>query len=149
MVISIEYLAVIAAILVFVFQSLFKFGKLSGKVDILDENICFIRDYLLCKGADITHFKQNSPIGFENENGENLLSSEWKEKIKIVESKSPLSKDPLNTAVYLTNRIGFIEFFDEAKKNKIDVTTLIISSAIFFNKIHKVEMGKDVDLSKL
>lgn len=147
MVISIEYLAVIVVILVFVFQSLYKFGKLSGKVDILDENICFIRDYLLCSGADIKHFKQNSPIGFENESGENLLSLEWKEKLKCIESKSALTDDPLNTAVYLTNTIGLIDFFDEAKKNDVDVNTLIISSAIFYNEVHREEVRKDVDLS--
>ena len=147
MVISIEYLAVIAAILVFVFQSLFKFGKLSGKVDILDENICFIRDYLLCKGADIKHFKQNSPIGFENDCGENLLNSEWKQKLRNLKHKKSISDDPLNTAVHLTKVIGFIDFFDEAKKNNIGVNTLIISSAIYYNKVHQVEMGKDVGLS--
>jgi hypothetical protein len=137
MVMSVEYLAIIAAILVFVFQSLYKFGKLSGKVDALDENVCFIRDYLLCRGAEIKHFKQNSPIMFENENGENLLNLKWKEKLKLLESKSVLSDDPLDTAVYLTNMIGLIEFFDEAKKNNIDVNTLIISSAIYYNKVHQ------------
>lgn len=139
MVVSIEYLAVVGAMLVFVFQSIFTFGKMSGKVNALGENVFWIRDYILHCGADIKHFKQNSPIGFENEDDENLLSLEWKEKLKSLELKSRLSNNPLDIVVHLTNAIGLVECFEEAKTKNIDVNTLILSSAIFYNNFHQEE----------
>lgn len=142
MVISVEYLAVVVAILVFVSQSLYKFGKLSGKVTILDENICWIRDYLMCSGLDMKHFKRNSPIGFENETGENILPLQWKEKLKTLKLEMALTTDPLHTATYLTNAIGLFEFFEEANILDIDINTLILSSAIFYNDFHQEEQEK-------
>lgn len=149
MIITIEYLAVVVAILVFIFQLLYKFGKLSGKVTMLDENVCWIRDYLMCSGLDMKHFKQNSPVGFEKEDGENILPLQWKEKLKTLKMNVPVTMDPLRTATYLTNTIGLFNFFEEANDLDIDINTLILSSAIFYNKMHQAEMGKDVDLSKL
>lgn len=136
MIVPLEYVAFLSAMIVFIAQYIYGFGKLTGKVSGLEENVSWIRNYLLCKGANLKLFRQQSPIDFASVYGENILSETWKERLRELKKESPIKGDPFDTAVWLTESIGFPEFANEAGREKIEMETLLIASAIFYTKLN-------------
>lgn len=130
-------MAGLGAIIVFIAQYIFYFGKLTGKVNSLSENVSWIRDYLLCSEANLKFFQQHSAIDFHSEIASlTLLSATWKSKLaSIAKKKSVKIDDPFDIIVELTKEIGFVEFANEAERDNLAVNTLMIASGIYYKKI--------------
>lgn len=136
MILPLEYFAFGSAMIIFVAQYIYGFGKLTGKVNGLEENISWIRNYLLCKGADLNLFRQQSPIDFAFGHGEEILSETWKKELRGLKKQPHIKDNPFDSAVWLTDLIGFPAFANEAGREKIEMETLLIASAIFYTKLN-------------
>lgn len=139
MIVGIEHIAAVGVFVVFVAQYIYGFGKLSGKVTGLEENVSWIRNYLLCSGANLNLFKQCSAIDFASIEGEELLSERWKDKLRNLKTQSIKLDNPFVSMVGLSEYIGFVDFSNEAKLEEMELNTLLIASGIFYNKMRKGE----------
>ena len=126
-----EYLAVLGGI-AFIVQYVFVLGKLVGRLDSLDENVKWIRNYILVKPADDRYFQECSPVTFK----EDILTKEWKETLNELKIKE--KKHMLDYVVDIMGHFGPLKLKQAAREHAVDLDTFLLACSVYlFNRFNE------------
>ena len=138
----IEYVIVIVSAIAFLGQYIYVLGKLSAKMQNCEKNVEWIRDFLLTKCTDSTHFKQESAIQV-NGNLEKAIPISWKDTLDIVNIDTANCKSPIDCVVALSENQGHIRLKHQAERLGIPHNDFLLASGIYlYNKQLKEKNGK-------
>jgi len=126
-----EYIALLSAI-GFVVQYVFVLGKLVGRLDSLDENVKWIRNYILIKPADDRYFQECSPVTFK----EDILTKEWKESLDNLKIKK--KEHVLDYVVDVMGHFGPLKLKQAAREHAVDLDTFLLACCVYlFNRFNE------------
>ena len=130
----IEYVIVIASAIAFVGQYIYVLGKLSAKMQNCEKNVEWIRDFLLSKCTDSTHFTQNSDIKI-NEKLADIIPISWSDTLDGANINIKKCQSPFDCVVKISDNQGMIRLKKMAEKLGIPFNDFLLSSGIhLFNK---------------
>ncbi|RLI52263.1 MAG: hypothetical protein DRP09_18355 [Candidatus Thorarchaeota archaeon] len=121
-----EYLAVIGSI-AFIVQYVFVLGRLVGRLDSLDENVKWIRNYIFFKSADDRYFQECSPVTFK----EDILSKEWKKALDSIKVKK--KENTLDYVTDITKHFSPLKLKQAAREHAIDLDTFLLACSVYLH----------------
>lgn len=128
---------VIISIIAFIAQYIYVLGKLAAKMQECEKNIEWIRDFLLTKCTDGTHFKQDSAIQV-SEKLEKSIPLSWQDTLDVANIDVGKCKSPIDCVVALCMNQGHIRLKKQAERLDIKHNDFLLASGVYlFNKIHK------------
>jgi len=135
----IEYVLVAGSIIAFIGHYIYVLGRLSAKMQNCERNVEWIRDFLLTKCTDSTHFKQESAIQV-NEDLEKAIPMSWKDTLNIIDVNIERCKSPIDCVVALSKKHGHIRLKHQAERLDIPHNDFLLASGIYlYNKVHRKE----------
>ena len=128
-------LAIITGI-AFIAQYIYVLGKLTAKMQSCEKNIEWIRDFLLTKCTDVTHFSQESAIRVSAALEKSMPIS-WKDTLDVADIDTEKCKTPIDCVVALSKNQGAIRLKNRAEKLGIPHNDFLLASGVYlFNKTH-------------
>ncbi|MCK4258110.1 MAG: hypothetical protein KAX49_03985 [Halanaerobiales bacterium] len=125
-----EYIIAIGAAGMFLVQYLFILGKLSGRVQSCEDNIKWVRDFLLTSNINTKCFSQSSAIKISKEL-DKLLPLSWTDTLHVIGRQLKKCNSPFEYVVQLTDKEGFISLKKRAEKYGIPLEAFLLASATF------------------
>ena len=131
----IEYVIIaVGSGIAFIAQYVYVLGKLSAKMQNCESNITWIRNFLLAKCTDSTHFTQESDIE-TSKSFDNLIPIDWKDTLDSANIDIRKCNDSFDCVVKLSENQGMIRLKKRAEKLGIEFNSFLLGSAIhLFNK---------------
>ena len=136
----IEYVLVAGSIVAFISHYIYVLGKLSAKMQNCEQNVTWIRNFLLSKCTDSTHFSQNSDIKINDELS-NLIPVSWCDTLDGANIDIRKCKNPYDCVVKISENQGMIRLKKRAERLDIPFNDFLLSSGIhLFNKGKKQKL---------
>ena len=133
----IEYILVAGSVIAFIGHYIYVLGKLAARVQNSEENIEWIRNFLLSKCTDSTHFTQKSAIKI-NDTLNDLIPISWCDTLDGADIDIRKCKDPYDCVVKISENQGMIRLKKRAENLNIPFNDFLLSSGIhLFNKQKK------------
>ena len=134
----IEYVIIaVGSVIAFIAQYVYVLGKLAAKMQNCEENVTWIRNFLLSKCTDSTHFTQNSDIKV-NEELSGIIPLSWSDSLDGANIDIQKCQDPFDCVVKISDNQGMIRLKERAEKLNIPFNDFLLSSGIhLFNKQKK------------
>ena len=130
----IEYVLVAGSIVAFIGHYIYVLGKLSAKMQNCEKNVEWIRNFLLSKCTDSTHFTQESDIKINEELGK-LIPLSWQDTLNGANIDIRECRDPFDCVVKISENQGMIRLKKRAEKLGIEFNSFLLASGIhLFNK---------------
>lgn len=132
-----EYIAAIGIGVAFIAQYIYMLGKLSAKMQSCEKNVEWIRDFLLSKCTDSTHFNQESAIQV-SEKLEGTIPLSWRDTLDGANINVDKCKTAFDCVVRLSQNQGHIRLKKQAARLGIKHNDFLLASGIYlFDKLHK------------
>ena len=130
----IEYVLVAGSIIAFIGHYIYVLGKLSAKMQNCEQNVTWIRNFLLAKCTDSTHFTQESDIKI-SESLDSIIPLEWKDTLDSANIDIRKCNDSFDCIVKISENQGMIRLKKRAEKLDIEFNNFLLASGIhLFNK---------------
>lgn len=124
----------LVGICIFFLHQIYQVGKLTGRVKSLEENIKWVRDYLLTHCVESKHFSQDSPILVNNEL-EKIIPLEWSDTLDGANINTKDCETPFDCIVRLSKNQGAVRLKKRADDLNIGHNTFLLASGIhLFNR---------------
>ena len=115
-------------------QQIFQLGKLNGRVSSLEENIKWVRDYLLTHCVESKHFSQESPI-IINDELEKTIPLSWIDTLDGAAINTEGCESPFDCIVRLSENQGAVRLKKRADDLNIEHNTFLLASGVhLYNK---------------
>lgn len=125
-----EYLAAIGIGIVFIAQYIYVLGKLSAKMQDCEKNVEWIRDFLLSKCTDTTHFSQESAIQISEKLRDSIPLS-WQDTLDDANINVDKCKSAYDCVVALSQNQGHIRLKKRASRLGIKHNDFLLASGIY------------------
>lgn len=133
-----EYLAIVIVTgIAFIAQYIYVLGKLSAKMQSCEDNVEWIRDFLLTKCTNGMHFNQESAIRVSEELEKSIPIS-WRDTLDIINVDVNKCKNAFDCIVALSKSQGPIRLKKQAERLEIPHNDFLLASGVYlYNKFHK------------
>jgi len=126
----IDYILIIGSIATYIFTLGWIVGRLKG----YEEDIKWIRNFLLTHCIDSKHFSQQSQIKITKKL-ENLIPISWKDTLDGANINIKDCKSPFDCVVKITDNQGLIRLKKRAEDLNIELNSFLLASGLYiFNK---------------
>lgn len=122
--------ALLVGICIFFLHQIYQVGKLAGKVKSLEENIIWIRNYMLTNCVDSKHFSQDSPIIINDKLADSIPLS-WCDTLNGADINVQGCKSPFDCIVKLSENQGAVRLKKRADDLNIEHNTFLLASGIY------------------
>ena len=124
----------LVGICIFFLHQIYQVGKLTGRVKSLEENIIWIRNYMLTHCVDSKHFSQDSPI-LVNDTLEMAIPLDWRDTLDGANIDMKDCKTPFDCIVKLSTNQGAVRLKKRADALNIEHNTFLLASGVhLFNR---------------
>ena len=125
----IEWIIVFGSAIAFIAQYVYVLGKLTSKLENCESNVTWIRNFLLAKCTDSTHFTQESDIKMNDELG-GIIPLSWSDTLDGANIDIRKCRDAFDCVIKISNNQGMIRLKKMAEKLGIPFNDFLLSSGI-------------------
>ena len=125
----IEWIIVFGSVIAFIAQYVYILGKLTSKLENCESNVTWIRNFLLTKCTDSTHFTQESDIKI-SEGLDGIIPIDWKDSLDGANIDIRKCRDPFDCVVKISENQGMIRLKKRAERLGIEFNSFLLASAI-------------------
>jgi hypothetical protein len=103
-------------------------GNFEGRLKSCEENIVWIRNFLITSPINSNHFEQHSDIKI-NKQLDNLIPQSWKEELNSVDVKN--CRSPFDCIIKISNNQGLIKLKQRANKLNTDINSFLLALGVY------------------